>query len=191
MSQTFAQKLGFKICKTNVGAQKLDGTTLEIYGMVVFTFSMSDKDGRERFLEGSFLLTDIKPNIVLGIPFLIISNANVDFQAQDLQWRSYTTRDILPTTRQVERIGKKKFIVVALDPEQEAFLIYVAALSVDLGDEVHFSKRAQIAYLKADEAPSKVPSKYVDFADVFLPKLATELSEHMKINNYAIKLVDD
>ena len=45
---------------------------------------MLDKDGRERFLEESFLLADVKPNIVFEIPFLIISNADVDFQARDL-----------------------------------------------------------------------------------------------------------
>ena len=56
---------------------------------------------------------------------------------------------------------------------------------------MHSSKKAQIAHLKADEALTKVPSKYVDFADVFSSKLAAELPEHTEINNYAIKLVDD
>ncbi len=50
MSQAFAQQLDLKICKTNVRAQKIDGTTLETYRMVVSTFSISDKDGRERVL---------------------------------------------------------------------------------------------------------------------------------------------
>ncbi len=52
-------------------------------------------------------------------------------------------------------------------------------------------KRAQIAHLKADEAPTEVLSKYADFADVFSPKLAAELPEYTRINNYAIELVDD
>ena len=55
---------------------------------------------------------------------------------------------------------------------------------------MHPSRKAQIAYLKADEAPTKVLNKYVDFADVFSPKLAAELLEH-GISNYAIKLVDE
>ncbi len=191
MSQVFAQQLGFKIRKTNVGAQKIDGTTLETYGMGVSTFSVSDKDGRERFFEESFLLADVKPDIVLAMPFLTMSNADVDFQARDLQWRSYTTGEVLPTTRRVELIGKKEFTAAALDPEHEAFVVHIAALSVDSGDEVHLSRRAQIAHLKADEAPTKVPSKYADFADVFLPKLAAELPEHTGIHDHAIELVDD
>ena len=95
MSQAFTQQLGLKICMTNVGAQKIYSTTLETYGIVVFTLSISDKDGREIFFEASFLLANINPDIVLGMPFLTINNANVDFQAWDLQWSSYTTGDVL------------------------------------------------------------------------------------------------
>ncbi len=84
MSQAFAQQLGLKIRKTNVGAQKIDGTTVETYRMVVSTFSVSDKDGTERFFEESFLLADVRPDIVRGMPFLTMSNATVDFQARDL-----------------------------------------------------------------------------------------------------------
>lgn len=85
MSQGFALQLGLKIRKTNIKAQKIDGITLETYRMVVFTFFMSNKDGRERFFKKSFLLTNIKPNIVLEMFFFTMSNANVDFQARDLQ----------------------------------------------------------------------------------------------------------
>ncbi len=191
ISQAFAQQLGLKIRKTNVGAQKIDVTTLETYGIVVFTFSVSDKDGRERFFKESFLLADVSPDIVLGMPFLTMSHVDVNFQARNLQWRSYTTGEVLPTTRQVELIGKKEFAGAALDPEYEAFVVHVAALCVDSGNELHLSRRAQIAHLKADEAPTEVPSEYTDFADVFSPKLVVELPEHTGINDYAIKLVDD
>ena len=42
-----------------------------------------------------------------------------------------------------------------------------------------------------DEAPTKVSSKYANFANVFLPKLVVELLKHTKINDYTIKLMDD
>ncbi len=115
--------------------------------MVVSIFSVSDKDGMERFFEKSFLLADVKPDIVLEMPILTMSNTDVNFQARNLQWRSYTTRDILPTTRQVELIGKKEFAAVVLDPEHKTFVVHVAVLSVDLGDEVHPSRRAQVDHL--------------------------------------------
>ncbi len=60
-----------------------------------------------------------------------------------------------------------------------------------MSDEIHPSKKAQIAHLKANGAPTKVSSKYADFVDVFSPKLAVELLEHIGINDHAIELVDD
>ncbi len=84
-------------------------------------------------------------------------------------------------------IEKKKFAVVAPDPKHKLFIVYMATLNIDSDDEINPSKKAQIAYLKADEAPSKLSNKYADFADVFSPKLAIELPEHMKINDHTIK----
>ncbi len=46
---------------------------------------MSDKDRKDWFVKESFLLADDSPDIVLGMPFLTISNADVDFQVRDLQ----------------------------------------------------------------------------------------------------------
>ncbi len=159
--------------------------------MIVSTFSVWDKDVKERFFEESFLLANVRADIVLGMPFLIMGNADVDFQAWDLQWRSYITEEVLPTTRRVELIWRKKFVAAALDQEHEAFVVHAAALSVDSGDEVHPSRRAQIAQLKADKAFTKVPRKYADFVDVFSPKLAAKLPKHTGINDHAIKLVDN
>ncbi len=56
---------------------------------------------------------------------------------------------------------------------------------------MHLSRRAQIAHLKADEAPFEGPSEYADFVDVFSLKLAVKLLEYRKINDHAIELVDD
>lgn len=56
---------------------------------------------------------------------------------------------------------------------------------------MHSSKKAQIAYLKVNKALIKAPSKYTDFADIFLPKLVPKLSKCTKINDYAIEFIDD
>ncbi len=84
ISQVFAHQLGLKIWKTNVGAQKIDDTILKTYKIIVSTFSVLDNNGRGRLFEKSFLLADIKPNVMLEIPFFTMSNLDVDFQAQDL-----------------------------------------------------------------------------------------------------------
>lgn len=83
INSTFACQLGPKIQQTNVGAQKINGTTLETYAIVVSIFFILDKDGRERFFEKSFFLTHAKPDIILEMLFLTLSNANIDFQAQN------------------------------------------------------------------------------------------------------------
>ncbi len=79
MSQAFAYQLGLTIWKTNMRDQKINCTTMETYKMVVSTFSVLNKDGRERFFKESFLLANIKPDIVPGMLFLTMSNVNVDF----------------------------------------------------------------------------------------------------------------
>ena len=84
MNLAFASQLDLKIWKIIVKAQKINGTTLETYGIIVFTFFISNKDGRKRFIEESFLLAEAQPEIVLGMPFLTMSNANVNFQVWDL-----------------------------------------------------------------------------------------------------------
>ena len=40
---TFARQLGLPIRPSYVGAQKIDGTMLDTYGMVVAAFSVEDK----------------------------------------------------------------------------------------------------------------------------------------------------
>ena len=55
---------------------------------------------------------------------------------------------------------------------------------------VYPSQRPQISGLIAEEAPTKVPAEYSNFADVFSLDLVSELPEHTRINNHAIKLVN-
>ncbi len=73
------KKRGLKVRNTNVVIQKINGTTLETYGIVISTFSLLDKDNRKRFFEKTFLLVNVSPHIVLRISFLIISNSDVNF----------------------------------------------------------------------------------------------------------------
>ena len=87
-------------------------------------------------------------------------------------------------------IRKKEFAIAALDLKHKIFIVHVAGFNVDLGNEMHPLKRAQIAHLKADEVTTGVSREYTDFADVFLSKLVIELLQ-LKINNNTIKLVDE
>ena len=49
MSPAYTKRLGLKTLKTNVGAQKIDSSALETFGMVIADFQMEDKGSRPRF----------------------------------------------------------------------------------------------------------------------------------------------
>ena len=55
---------------------------------------------------------------------------------------------------------------------------------------MYSSKKAQIAYLKANRAVTEMPSKYANFANIFSLKLAAKLLKH-GISNHIFKLIDD
>ena len=82
---SFAKQLGLPIRSTDVGAQKIDGTMLDTHGIVVAAFSVVDKANRVRFFEETFLVTNVSPKVVLGMPFLTLSGANVDFLGRELR----------------------------------------------------------------------------------------------------------
>ena len=73
-------------------------------------------------------------------------------------------------------------------------MIHVAALQAPLESAeitIHPAYTAPIAALKQDEAPTKVPPKYADYADVFLFNLAMKLPENISINEHTIELEKD
>ena len=191
----FAKELGLSIRPTDVGAQKIDGTMLDIYRMVIAAFLIEDKANWVRFFEETFLIANISPEVVLGMFFLILSGANIDFLERELCWRTYTTKKAFSTTRRVELVGKKEFTAVALNLEYEIYVIYVESVSSNALPssslfDVYPFWRPQISDLIAEEAPTKVLAKYSDFADGFSPDLASELSKHIRINNHVIELVN-
>ena len=147
MTPAYVSRLGLQARHTNVGAQKVDGSTFQTFRMVLADFQGKDKLRKARFFQKTFLLTDISTKIVL------------------------------------------KFAKAALNENLETFVVHVPSLS-STPLNVHPSRRPQISSLITEEAPTKVPDEYTDFADILSLDLAAELPEHNGINNHAIKLVD-
>ena len=161
----FAKELGLPIRPTDVGAQKIDGTTLETYRMVVAAFSMENKTNQVRFFEETFLVANVSPEVVFGMLFLILNSADVDFLGRELRWRIYSTEEALPTTRRVELVGKKEFAAAALDPERETYVVHARSVRSDVSPsssplklDVHPSRRPQVSSLIAEEALTTVPA---------------------------------
>lgn len=84
MILAFTLKLGFRTCHTNVGAQKIDGSTLQMFRMVLVSFQVEDKLDWAWFFQELFLLTNTTLKMVLGMLFLNLSNADIQFTQNEL-----------------------------------------------------------------------------------------------------------
>ena len=197
MTPAFASKLGIKVCSTNVGGQKINGSTLQTFRMVLANFQVEDKLARAHFFQELFILADTTVEVVLDMLFLTLSNVDVLFLKQELSWKSYTIDEALPTTKRVELIDKKKFAKATLDAESETFVMHVAALEAPLARMPIYTSRVahvdsgepiQIAALNQKKAPTKVPAKYLDSSDVFSAEKALVLPEQTELNKHAIEL---
>ena len=71
-------------------------------------------------------MANIKFEVILGMLFLKISNANMSFGEKKSTRKSYTTNKILLTINQVQPIDPKKFVITILDESSKTFVIYMA-----------------------------------------------------------------
>ena len=100
--------------------------------MVLTSFQVKDKLGKTWFFQETFLLVDISVAVVLGMLFLTLSNADIQFNKKEFTWKSYSTAKAMLTTKQVELIDKKKFVKVALDKNSKTFVVHVTTLEAPL-----------------------------------------------------------
>ena len=82
---TLTRKLRLPIRLTDIEAQKITGTMLDIFEIVVSAFSVTDKANGVRFFEETFLVANVSPKVVFGIPFLTLSGTDVDFLGRELR----------------------------------------------------------------------------------------------------------
>lgn len=78
MTPTYVASLGLSIWETNIQAQKIDGLTLVIYGLVIARFSIQDKWKGPIFWK-IFLVSDISIEVILEILFFSFNNVNIRF----------------------------------------------------------------------------------------------------------------
>ncbi len=91
------------------------------------------------------MLADTSMEMVLRIPFLSLSNADVKFaELGKLTRRLYTAADAPSTTSRFELIDKREFAKAALDENSKSFMIYVAAIKLLTAMPIHPSRAAQV-----------------------------------------------
>lgn len=72
-------KLGLRICKTDVSAQKIDGSGLETFDRIITFFLVHAKNGKFCCFEEPFLLVDISIDIVFERLFYTLNNVEINF----------------------------------------------------------------------------------------------------------------
>ena len=79
MTLRYTSKLGLEIYFTNVKVQKTNDFIFKTFEIVLASFQVKNKLRRPRFFQKTFLLTDFSIEVVLRMPFLTLSNANIKF----------------------------------------------------------------------------------------------------------------
>ena len=132
-------------------------------------------------------MVDTKFEVILRILFLKISNADVLFGKKTLTWRTYTTNKVLSTTKRVQIVDPKEFVIVVLNVNSKTFVVHMPIRKQEK-IPMHSEKQAQVRALLFDGAPTEVSAEYSDYSDVFSAENATELLENTGMNEYTIKL---
>lgn len=132
MALIYIANLDLKVHSTNVKAQKINSSNFEIFKMILANFQVEDKFEKTWFFKEIFLIVNTNIKMILNIYFLIFINANVLFTEQKLTWKLYISAKALSTTKYVQIVGLKKFVVVVLDLSKEIFIVYIAYLVVEI-----------------------------------------------------------
>ena len=157
---------------------------------------MENKGGRLKSFQETFLVADIKFEVVLGMLFLKLSNANVSFGEETLTWKSSTTNKALPTTKRVQLVDPKEFVIAALDADSKLFMVHVAIkmcekMPVHFERQAQIQDKAQVGALLLEKAFTKVLAEYSDYSNVFSAENAAELPKNTEMNEHAIELEED
>ena len=163
--------------------------------MVIIDFQIKDKTSKPRIFYKTFLIANTKFEVILKMLFLKLSNTNMSFDKKTLMWRTYTINKALSTTKQVQIIDKKDFVIVALNINSETFVIYVAiqeqkeiSMASKRQVQIKTQKKAQVGALIFNKDFTKILAEYFDYSNIFLIENIAELLENIGINEYAIKL---
>lgn len=87
-----------------------------------------DVYGRDRFFKKSFLLMNIKIEIILSISIFLISNINTWFTKKELKFKNNIIINVLLSKTKIELIDWKKVIIAALSLEKRIFILYIIVI---------------------------------------------------------------
>ena len=140
MTLAYVAHLDLTVRMTNIGVQKIDRSSLVTYSMVIAAFQILNKLGCFWFFQETFLLANINMKVVISMLFLAFSNADNQFAEKKLTWKTYITKEALPTIRQVKIINWKEFSKAAWNENVEAFVVHISSLGSRMN--IHLAQKA-------------------------------------------------
>lgn len=129
MIPAYMARVYLKVWSTDVEAQKIDNSNLEMFGIILANFQINDKFGWAWFFQKIFLVANTSVEVILDMLFLTLSNADMLFVERELTWRLYILVEAVLTTKWIQIIDCKKFMVAVLDSSEKAFLVHVVYLN--------------------------------------------------------------
>ena len=186
ISNALAKKL--KLVPSNVPtceAMAVGNLRIKSYGVYFVRLEVPDENGTSRFFNESFLGVDLPWGISLGLPWMKLSEANMDWVSGKIRPWHLSVSNLLPTTNRIEEIEPEELAIDVLDDKKEAFVMFVRAFNdEETGlDGVHIERRAQIgsALLEIEGKPdikTTIPEILKEFAEVTEEDKAYELPDH-------------
>ena len=72
--------------------------------------------------------------------FLFFGKVEINFEERELNQKTYSLNEALPTTKRMQMIDQKKFMVVLLALDKVAFVLHVAYLGAKMS--IHLAWQA-------------------------------------------------
>ena len=92
-------------------------------------------------------------------------------------------------TRKVEIIDKRKFAIVALNTDDDIFMVHIATLAELMTISIHSFYQAQVVLLTSKE--NGIFAEYSNFSNIFFVDSTAELVKYIGINDLPINLLDN
>ena len=186
ISKALAKQLGLEPSNVpSCEAVAIGNHPIKNYGVYFVQFEVQDENGVSRFFNDSFLGTDLEWGMTLGLPWMQLSEAKVDWETGKIGPWPLTIGSILSTTNRIEEIEPEELASAAIDEKEEVFVMFVRVLHDEEKnmDSVHIERRAQIGSALAEikdkpDIKATLPEVLKEFADLADEDKAYELPDH-------------
>lgn len=98
--------------------------------MIIAGFSRQNASSTIQFFEETFLFVDTSIYDFLKMLFLVLNNADIQFNTECFTRKTYNSTRTLAIFKWIKLINKQKFVKVVLDKHLQIFDIHVIILKI-------------------------------------------------------------